>query len=156
MKKQAQEIEEAPPGQGGTPAMAEGAGAGAGAGAVPAQNTPTGGSGTAAGGWVRLEEVIKYLQNVDKNKGGHDVKITATSDTAGSHKFEITVKEKPMMNKANGMGQVAAGSNVEIKVAMQSETKPVELFKVVKKPEDSTKNLKETYPNGFLTAMGLV
>ena len=108
----------------------------------------------ASGGWVRLEHVIDYLQKIDQNKGGHDVKITATSDSAGSHKFEITVKSKPMMNKATGMGQVAASNNVKIKVAMD-EVKPIELAKTAKNESKPEKNLREVYPNGFLKAMGL-
>jgi hypothetical protein len=100
------------------------------------------GGGSSAGGWVRLEEVIKYLSNVDKNREGHDVEIAAKSNTSGIHKFEITVKEKPMLQKANGMNAAATSKpKVEVRVAMTME--------------DRHKLLRSQYPTKFLKAMGL-
>jgi hypothetical protein len=97
--------------------------------------------GSSAGGWVRLEEVINYLRNVDKNREGHDVEIAAKSNTSGIHKFEITVKEKPMLQKANGMNAAASKPKVEVRVAMTVE--------------DGHKLLRSQYPTKFLKAMGL-
>jgi len=109
---------------------------------MPEQQNPQ--QQAAAGGWVRLEEVISYLQNVDKNRQGHDIEIVAKSNTGGIHKFEITVKEKPMLQKAQ-QGMAAAASSkpkVEIRVAMTAD--------------DQKKLLRQEYPSKFLKSMGLI
>lgn len=108
------------------------------------QQSGSPGGGMAAreqGGWIRLEQVISFLESVDQNREGHDVEIAAKSNTAGVHKFEITVKEKPMLNKATNMGQAAARKNVQIRVAMT--------------PEQEEKIVQDEYPSGFLKSMGL-
>ena len=114
------------------------------AGAVPdeakqMQSQQQGGTmGPSAGSWVRLEEVIGFLQNVDKNREGHEIEIVAKSNTTGVHKFEITVKKKAMMGKATEMGQAAASSKA-VKIAAP----------------DQLKTLKNRYPKQFLKSMGL-
>lgn len=103
------------------------------------QQSQGGTMGPSAGSWVRLEEVIGFLQNVDKNREGHEIEIVAKSNTTGIHKFEITVKKKPMMGKATDMGQ-AASSDKPVKIA----------------GPDPKKTLKNLYPNEFLKSMGLL
>lgn len=132
------------------------AGAGA-AGVDPAAANPAAsGTSTSAGGWVRLEEVIKYLTKIDQNREGHDVEISAKSNTAGIHKFEITVKEKPMMQKANGMGQAASREDVIVRLAGW-DTKLEAPKSEMKKPavKKAAVDVKKAFPEGFLKSMGL-
>lgn len=101
--------------------------------------------------FVNLEAVIQELMRVKSNPQAQDVSVEA-SHSAGTHKFEIIIKEKPMVTKAN---EVAATQEPQ---AVASGRRPWVRTSGWERLANANgkKDIVGGFPKEFLASMGII